>query len=139
MPARRPPRAPSPIAKSTRAERAREDHSTDYGDVKQRYPQLGRDVPFREVNGVPTMDVQVRVESYGEHGMRRETMCAHCGHWLSYRMCEGCQSMLRMLGHNDTSCDCYRDTLWIYGRCEDHRIFEQGPPFPVVSTQQRGL
>ncbi len=120
-------------SKSTRADRAAYD-SQDFGDPRQKHPQLGRDVPYKQSPfGFPVMDVQVRVESYGEHGLRRETCCPHCSHWLSYRMCAGCQAMMRMLGRNDTSCECYRDSLWIYGKCEDHRVFEQGPPFPVVS------
>lgn len=131
----KPRRPPSPIAKSTREERAAEDQASDYGDVKQKYPQLGRDVPYRESPfGFPIMDVQVRVQSYGEFGLRRETRCPHCLHWLSYRMCPGCQSAMRLLGVNDTSCECYRDSLWIYGKCEDHRRFEDGPPWPQLSA-----
>jgi hypothetical protein len=131
---KRPPRRPSPIASSTRAERAREDQSSDYGDVRQKYPQLGRDVPYREsATGYPELDLAVRIESYGEYGLRRETCCPHCSHWLSYRMCPGCQALVRMAGRDDRACECFRDTLWIYGHCEDHRAFEQGPPWPQVS------
>jgi hypothetical protein len=131
----RPRRKPSPIASSTRAERAAEDHSSDYGDVRQRYPQLGRDVPAAESPfGYPVMNVDLRVQAYGEHGLRRETKCPHCSRWLSYRMCPGCQSLLRMMGVDDRACECFTDSLWIYGRCEDHRVFEQGPPFPTVAS-----
>ncbi len=122
------------VSSSTRAERAAYD-SQDFGDPGQMYPQLGRDVPYRwnPSTGRPEMDVQVRVESYGEHGLRRETRCPSCSRWLSYRMCPGCQSSVRMLGFNDTGCECYKDSLWIYGKCEDHRVFEQGPPWPQVA------
>lgn len=121
------------IAKSTRAERAVYDPA-DFGPVKQLYPQLGRDVPAKASPfGYPVMDVELRIQAYGEHGLRRETRCPHCGRWLSYRMCNGCQSLLRLTGVNDRGCECHRDSLWIYGKCEDHRVFEQGPPFADVS------
>lgn len=122
------------VAKSTREQRAREDQASDYGDVRQRYPQLGRDVPYKESPfGFPVMNLELRIEAYGEHGMRREAKCPHCAHWLSYPMCNGCQSLLRMMGINDTSCDCHKESLFIYGRCEDHRVFESGPPFATTA------
>ncbi len=124
-------RAPSPVASSTRAERAAYDPH-DFKDAG--YPELGRDVPAKEgPRGFPVMDVEVRIQAYGEHGLRRETRCVHCRRWLSYRMCAGCQSLLRLTGVDDRGCECYRDTLWVYGTCEHHRVFEQGPPFPVVA------
>ncbi len=120
-------RAPSPVASSTRAERAAWNPH-DYGDPKQLYPQLGRDVPWKDgPNGYPVMDVDVRIESYGEHGLRRETRCVHCREWLTYTMCAPCQSLLRMTGRDDRSCDCFKNTLFIYGHCEDHKPFQAGP------------
>ena len=119
-------RPPSPIAKSTRAERgAYSPH--DFGPVGN-YPQLGRDVPWKDgPNGYPVMNLDIRIESYGEHGLRRETRCVHCREWLSYDMCRGCQSLLRLTGADDRSCRCFTDTLFIYGHCEDHRMFQQDP------------
>lgn len=112
------------IAKSTRKERG-EYYAPDFGDPNQLYPQLGRDVPWKEgAHGYPVMDLDVRIESYGEHGLRRETRCPHCREWLSYKMCSGCQSLARMMGKNDQSCECFKESLYIYGRCEDHRMFQ---------------
>lgn len=120
MRARRPP---SPIAKSTRAERAAWNPH-DFGPPGD-YPQLGRDVPAKiGPNGYPVMDVEVRIQSYGPHGLRRETRCVNCRAWLSYEMCRGCQSLLRMAGSDDRSCKCFKDSLYLYGKCEHHKIFE---------------
>ena len=116
------------VNKRSREELAKSDPSSDYGDVRQMYPQLGRDVPWVEgPNGYPVMQVEVRVESYGDLGLRRETKCFHCGKWLSYNMCSPCQSAMRMFGHDDKDCSCFRDSVWVYGHCEDHRRFEHGP------------
>lgn len=112
------------IAKSTRAERAAY-YAPDFGDPNQLYPQLGRDVPWKEgAQGYPVMDLDVRIESYGEHGLRRETRCAHCREWLSYKMCNGCQALVRMMGKDDRTCQCFKESLFIYGHCEDHRMFQ---------------
>lgn len=123
MPARRPRRAPTPVASSTREERAAWSPH-DFGPTGD-YPQLGRDVPAKDGGrGHPVMDVQVRIESYGEHGLRRETKCFHCDRWLSYEMCRPCQSLLRLTGSDDRSCRCFKDSVWVYGHCEDHKMFE---------------
>jgi hypothetical protein len=122
----------SSIAKSTRQERSGYDpHDFDrWVDG----PQLGRDVPWKDGGrGFPVMDVQVRVQGYGSLGLRRETKCVNCGTWLSYEMCNGCQSLLRLTGRNDQGCKCFQDSLYIYGRCEDHRMFEAGPFGPRSS------
>ena len=125
-------RAPSPIASSTRAERAAWSPH-DFGPVKDQ-PQLGRDVPYKDgPNGYPVMDLDIRIQSYGEHGLRRETRCVHCREWLSFEMCRGCQSLLRLTGQDDRSCKCFTETLFIYGTCESHRIF-QDPLRQVLST-----
>lgn len=114
------------VAKSTRSDRAAWD-ANDF--VKQtNQPQLGRDVPWREgLRGYPVRDLQVRIEAYGSYGLRRETLCDHCQKWLSYEMCRPCQSRLRLMGQDDRSCECFRNSIYIYGRCEDHKMFEQGP------------
>jgi len=121
------------VSKSTRAER-RAWSPHDF--VKQtNQPQLGRDVPWKNgPGGIPVMDLEIRIESYGVHGFRRETKCVHCGRWLSYDMCRPCQSLLRLTGQDDRSCDCYRNSIYIYGRCEDHRMFEQGPFGPRAAA-----
>lgn len=117
------------VAKSTRAERgAYSPH--DFGPVRDQ-PQLGRDVPYRYVNGVPVMDLEYRIQSYGEHGLRRETRCVHCREWLSFPMCRPCQSALRMFGDDDRSCKCFQETQFIYGKCEDHRMFQDPLNLPV--------
>lgn len=119
----KPRRAPSPVARSTRAERSAW-HPHDFGPTGD-YPQIGRDVPFKDgPNGYPVVDYELRIQSYGEHGLRRETKCHHCHQWLSYKMCNPCQAALRMFGKDDRSCDCFKNTLYIYGRCEDHRVFQ---------------
>lgn len=122
MPARRPNRPGSPIASSTRAERAAWTPH-DFGPPGD-YPQLGRDVPAAERNGYPQMDLEIRIESYGEHGLRRETRCVHCREWLSFEMCNPCQARLRLMGQDDRSCKCFKETLFIYGKCEHHKIFQ---------------
>lgn len=122
------------IARSTREQRAGYDpHDFDrWVDG----PQLGRDVPHKDGGqGYPVMDLDVRVEAYGSFGLRRETRCPHCRRWLSYPMCNGCQSLLRLTGSNDQGCECFRDSLHIYGRCEDHSIYEQGPFGPRWAGQ----
>jgi hypothetical protein len=116
------------VNRLTREELARPEPGSDNGNPGNRYPTLGRDVPWKDgPNGYPVMDLDVRVQSYGELGLRRETKCPHCAHWLTYPMCAGCQSMIRMLGSNDQRCACFKETLFIYGHCEDHRRYEQGP------------
>ncbi len=133
MPARRPRRPASPIASSTREERAAWNPH-DFGPPGD-YPQLGRDVPATEgPDGYPTMDLEIRIESYGEHGLRRETRCVHCREWLSFEMCNPCQSALRLMGVDDRSCKCFKETLFIYGHCEDHRMF-QDPLRRVLSSR----
>jgi hypothetical protein len=134
MPARRPPRAPSPVALSTRAERASWSPH-DFGGVGDQ-PRLGRDVPWKEgESGYPVMNLELRIQSYGEYGLRRETRCVHCGRWLSYNMCAPCCSLLRLAGRDDRSCSCFRDSLWIYGHCEDHKLFES-PDQPILTTMR---
>lgn len=73
-------------------------------------------------NGYPVPAWETRIQSYGEHGLFRETKCFHCKEWLTYPMCGACQSRFRLGGGNDTTCQCMRDSLYIYGRCEDHRV-----------------
>lgn len=112
------------IAKSTRAERAAWN-AEDFTRATE-YPQLGRDVPWKNgPNGYPIPEWEVRVQAYGPEGLFRETKCVHCHKWLSYEMCSGCQSLLRLTGKNDQGCRCFTDSLWIYGHCEDHKRFEK--------------
>lgn len=118
------------VVKSSRSERAAWDPADFVKQTNQ--PQLGRDIPYRTVNGQVVRDLQVRIEAYGSMGLRRETYCDHCGKWLSYEMCRPCQSLLRLTGNDDRSCDCFANSIYIYGRCEDHRMFEQGPFGPVT-------
>lgn len=79
------------------------------------------------------MDLNVRIESYGEYGLRREAQCPQCSRWLSYPMCNPCQSAVRLMGVDDRACQCFKDSLYLYGTCEHHRVFEQGPPWPLES------
>ncbi len=111
------------VAKSTRAERAARD-STDItkpGDL----PQIGRDHPWIEgPEGFPVAKWETRVQAYGEQGLYHETKCQNCSHWISYKMCPGCSSMLRMMGSFDRNCRCRLDSLQVYLRCEDHKPWE---------------
>lgn len=111
------------VARSTRAERA----ARDPRDISNpdHFPQLGRDVPWKEgAAGIPVPVWETRVQSYGEHGFYHETRCHNCSRWLSYPMCPGCSSMLRLTGSFDRACKCRQTSLVIYLRCEDHKQFE---------------
>lgn len=91
-----------------------------------RYPQLGRDVPYTDgPDGYPVVKYEVRIQAYGPAGLKRETRClSGCGKWLTYDMCNGCQSLWRMMRRDDKNCKCFKETLYIYGRCEDHKRYE---------------
>lgn len=114
------------VAKSTREERAAWNPH-DFASPAE-YPYLGRDVPHTiGPGGYPIPKWETRIEGYGPAGLWRETKCFHCHEWLTYSMCRPCQSLMRLTGKNDTTCQCMKDTLWIYGHCEDHRRFQHGP------------
>ena len=118
-----PKRPGSPVARSTRAERSAY-HAHDFGPITN-YPSIGRDVPWQMgKDGYPVPKWETRVQAYGSHGLRHETKCAHCSKWLSYRMCQPCQSLVRMMGAFEQDCRCRMDSLYVYGRCEDHKAFE---------------
>ena len=112
------------VALSSRAERAARD-PRDISNPDD-FPQLGRDVPYRidPKTGNPAPSWETRVQAYGEHGFYHETKCHSCHKWLSYKMCPGCSSMLRMLRTFDRGCKCRQESLVIYLRCEDHKQFE---------------
>jgi hypothetical protein len=112
------------VAKSSRAERAaRDPRDISNPDL---FPQLGRDVPYKEgPDGYPVPVWETRVQAYGSHGFYHETKCtAGCGKWLSYKMCAPCQSMLRLFGSFDRECRCRLDSLVIYLNCDDHKVYE---------------
>ena len=111
------------IVKSSRAERAARD-SRDISNPDH-FPQIVRDHPaVIGPKGIPQPVWQTRIQSYGEHGFYHETKCQHCGKWLSYQMCKGCQAMLRLTGQIDRKCRCRLDSLVIFLNCEDHRKWE---------------
>jgi hypothetical protein len=120
---KKPKRAPSPIATSTRAERAAW-HPHDFGPVSD-YPQIGIDIAAKDgPDGWPVPQWETRLQAYGPHGFRHETKCPHCAKWLSYRVCASCSSMIRLMGAFEQDCSCRMDSLYIYGRCEDHKMYE---------------
>lgn len=95
-------------------------------EVKNRYPQIGRDVPHvMGPAGYPVVKYETRVFQAGVAGLVRQTRClSGCGKWLTYDMCNGCKALMRMTRQNDMNCKCFKDTLYIYGRCEDHKRYE---------------
>jgi hypothetical protein len=114
------------VAKSTRSDRAAES-PLDHVKASDQ-PQVGRDHPARiSEQGFPVAAWECRVQSYGEAGLWNETRCQNCSKWLSYKLCQPCQSMLRLTGRRDNQCQCLQDSLYVYGRCEDHKRFENGP------------
>jgi hypothetical protein len=116
-------RAPSPVARSTRAERAARD-ARDISNPDL-FPQLGRDVPWDEgPDGYPIPVWKTRVQAYGPQGIYHETKCSNCMKWLSYRMCQDCSRSLRILGTFDRACVCRRESLVIYLNCDDHKRYE---------------
>lgn len=99
-------------------------------------PILGRDHPAIETRqGFPAARWECKVESCGELGLFNCTLCYGCQRWLYYAMCPGCQSMLRMLGQRDTHCQCLQDSLFVYGHCEDHRLFESPESTPAFQRR----
>lgn len=97
------------------------------GETRNRYPQLGRDVPHTMgQDGYPVVKYETRLFQFGAEGLFRQTRClSGCAKWLTYDMCNGCKSLYRMTRRNDVNCKCFKDSLYIYGRCEDHRRFER--------------
>ena len=99
-------------------------------------PQLGRDWPtITTREGFPAARWECKVEACGELGLFNCTLCYSCNHWLYYSMCRPCQSMMRLGGTRDTQCQCLQDSLFVYARCEDHRIFESPETTPAFTRR----
>lgn len=114
------------VARSSRADRAAESPHDHVNPSDQ--PQVGRDVPaIITRQGFPAARWETRVQSYGPRGLYHETRCHSCMAWLTYPMCLPCQARFRLSGRRDMTCRCLQDSLYVYGRCEDHRIFQRGP------------